>query len=89
MGPGSKKHVKLILKNLLLVSTLFTECRNSTRFLRYDPFNFWNLDFHIGNRGIIFGDFFTIFAYEILNIDVESTKIVIKMQTMIESQEKS
>ena len=40
------------------------------------------LDFYIENREVIFGDFFTIFAYKIFNIDVESTKIVIKMQTM-------
>ena len=30
----------------------------------------------------MFGDFFTIFAYKIVNIDVETTKIVSKMQTM-------
>ena len=40
------------------------------------------LDFYIVNRGVIFGDFFTIFAYKIVNIDVESTKIVTKMQTI-------
>ena len=65
-----------------MVSTLFTECQNSTRFRRYDQFNFRGLDFYIGNRGVIFGNFFTIFAYKIVNIDVESTKIVTKMQTM-------
>ena len=43
---------------------------------------FVGLDFYIENRGVIFGDFFTIFAYEIFNIDVESTKIVMKMQTI-------
>ena len=32
--------------------------------------------------GVIIGDFFPIFAYEIVNIDVESTKIVTKMQIM-------
>merc|ERR1712208_206108 len=64
------------------VSTLFTECQNSTPFRRYDQFNFRGLDFYIGNRGVIFGNFFTIFAYKIVNIDVESTKIVTKMQTM-------
>ena len=31
---------------------------------------------------MIFGDFFTIFAYKIINIDVESTKIATKMQTV-------
>ena len=40
------------------------------------------LDFYIENRGVIFGDFFTIFAYKIFNIDVESTKIVSKMEIM-------
>ena len=30
----------------------------------------------------MFGDFFTIFAYKIVNIDVESTRIVTKTQTM-------
>ena len=65
-----------------MVSTFFTECQNSTRFRRYDQFNFRGLDFYIENRGVIFGDFFTIFAYKIFNIDVESTKIVSKMETM-------
>ena len=40
------------------------------------------LDFYIENRGVIFGDFFTVFAYKFFNIDVESTKIVSKMETM-------
>ena len=31
---------------------------------------------------VIFGDFLTIFAYKIFNIDVENTKSVTKMQTM-------
>ena len=65
-----------------MVSTLFTEYQNSTRFRRYDLFNFRGLDFYIGNKGVIFGDFFTLFVYKIVNIDVESTKIVTKMQTM-------
>ena len=65
-----------------MVSTLFTECQNSTRFRRYDLFNFRCLDFYIGNKGVIFVDFSTTFAYKIVNIDVESTKIVTKMQTM-------
>ena len=38
------------------------------------------LDFYIGNRRVIFEDFFTIFAYKICNIDVENIKIVKKMQ---------
>ena len=42
-----------------MVSTLFTECQNSTLFRRYDQFNFRGLDFYMGNRGVIFGDFFT------------------------------
>jgi len=53
-----------------------------TWFRRYDLFNFRGPDFYIGNRGVIFVDSFTIFAYKIVNIDVESTKIVTKMQTM-------
>ena len=65
-----------------MVSTLFTECPNSTPFRRYDQFNFRGLDFYIGNRKVIFGNFFTILAYKIVNIDVESTKIITKMQIM-------
>ena len=65
-----------------MVSTLFTEWQNSTPFWKYDQLNFQGFDFYIGKRGIIFGDFFTIFAYIIFNIDVENIKIVTKMQTM-------
>ena len=65
-----------------MVSTLFTECPNSTWFRSYDKFNFWGHDFYIEYEGVIFGDFFPSFAYKIINIDVESTKIVTKMQTM-------
>ena len=43
---------------------------------------FGGLDFYIENIGVIFGDFFTSFAYKIFDIDVESTKIVSKMETM-------
>ena len=43
---------------------------------------FGGLDFYIEDRGVIFGVFFTIFAYKIFNIDVESTKIVSKMEIM-------
>ena len=50
-----------------MVSKLFTECQNSTQFQRYDQFNFWGLAFYIGNRRVIFGDFFTIFAYKDAN----------------------
>ena len=64
------------------VLTLFTDCQNSTWFQKYDQFNFQGPDIYIGNRGVIFGTFFTIFAYKIVNIDVESTKIVTKMQIM-------
>ena len=46
------------------------------------PIQFLGLDFYIGNRGIIFSDFFTIFPYKIVNIEIESTKIVSKMQTI-------
>ena len=34
---------------------------------------FGGVDFYIENRGVIFSDFFTIFPYEIFNIEVEST----------------
>ena len=44
--------------------------------------SFKDLCFYIGNRGVIFGDFFTIFANKIFNIDVESIKIITKMQNM-------
>ena len=64
-----------------MVSTLFTECQNLTPFRRYDQFNFRGFDFYIGKIGVIFEDFFTIFAYKSFNIDVENTKIVTKMQT--------
>ena len=67
---------------IAVVSMLFMEWQNSTLFLRYYQFNFWGLDFYIVNIGVVFSDFFTIFAYKILNIDVESTKFVTKMQTM-------
>ena len=40
------------------------------------------LDFYIENKRVNFGDFVTIFAYKIFNIDVESTKIVSKMEIM-------
>ena len=70
---GSKRHV---------VSTLFTEYQNSTPFRRYDQFNLQDFNFYLGKRGVIFEDFFTIFAYKTFNIDVENTKIVTKMQTM-------
>ena len=43
---------------------------------------FGGLDFYIRKRGLIFGDFFTIFAYKIFNIGVESILIITKMQTM-------
>ena len=42
----------------------------------------WGIDFHVGNRGVIVGKFFIIFAYKIFYTDVESTKIVTKMQIM-------
>ena len=43
---------------------------------------FEGLDFYVENRVVIFGYFFPIFACKIFNIDVESTKIVSKMNTM-------
>ena len=43
---------------------------------------FRGLDFNIVNIGVILGDFFTIFAYKIFNIDFETTKIVTKMHIM-------
>ena len=50
---------------------------------------FGGLDFYIENIGVIFVDFFTIFAYKIFNIDVESTKIVSKMEIMDRITKKS
>ena len=65
-----------LFKELIaVISTLFTERQNSTLFLRYDQFNLRGLDFYIEYTRVIFGDFFTIFAYKICNIDIESTKI--------------
>ena len=57
-GSGVKKTCQAYFVELIaVVSTLFTECQNSTRFRRYDQFNFRGLDFYIGNRGVIFGIF--------------------------------
>ena len=82
-GLGSKKTCQAYFVELIaVVSTLLTKCQNSTLFRRYDQFNFLGLDFYIGNRGLIFGNFFTIFAFKIINIDVGSIKIISKMQTM-------
>ena len=82
-GSGVKKTCQAYFKELIaVVSTLFMECQNSTPFQRYDQFNFRGFEFYIGKRGVIFGDFFTIFPYKIFNIDVENTKLVKKMQTM-------
>ena len=44
--------------------------------------SFKDLTFYIGYRGVIVSDFFTIFANKIFNIDVESIKIITKMQNM-------
>ena len=65
---------------IAVISTLFTECQNSTR--RYDQFNFGGLDFYIVQKRETFWWFFTIFASKIFNIDVETIKIDTKMQTM-------
>ena len=63
-GQGVKKSCQAYLVEIIaVVSTLYTEYQNSIPFQRYDQFNFWSLDFYVGNKGIIFGDFFTIFAY--------------------------
>ena len=35
---------------------------------------------------MIFGDFLTIFACKIFNIDVESTKVVLKIQTTLREE---
>ena len=69
-----------------------THCCGFNTFYRMSKFNLvlqiWPIQssgswlLYIGNRGVTFGDFFTIFAYKILNIDVETTKFVSKMQTM-------
>ena len=58
-GSGAQKTCQAYFVELIaVVSTLFTECQNSTQFRRYDQFNFRDVDFCIGNRGVIFGDFF-------------------------------
>ena len=79
---GQKTSQAYFVGLIALVSTLFTEYKNSTLFQIYDQFNFQGFDFYIGKWGVIFGDFFTIFAYKIFNIDVENTKIANKMQTI-------
>ena len=81
-GVGSKTCQAYFVELIAVVSMLFTECQNSTRFRRYDQFNFRAFDFYVGKRGVIFCDFFTIFAYKIFNIDVENTKIVAKMESI-------
>ena len=87
---GVKKTCRAYFDELIaVVSTLFTECQNSTPFRRYDQFNFRGFDFYIGKRGVIFCDLFTIFAYKIFNIDVKNTKIVTKMHTMNRITKKS
>ena len=76
---GSKKHVKLIWMNSLLWFQRFL--RNiKIQLCSKDMTNSisGSLDFHIGNIGVIFGVFFT----KICNIDIETTKIVTKMQNM-------
>ena len=51
-GSGVKKTCQAYFEELIaVVSTLFTECQNSTPFQRYDQFNFEGLDFHIGTKG--------------------------------------
>ena len=63
-----------------MASALFKECQilhNSK-----DMINYIVRDFYIENTGVTFGDFFTISAYQIFNIDVESTNIVLKMPAM-------
>ena len=90
-GVWGQKTCQAYFEELIaVVSTFFTECQNLTRSRTYDLFNFRGLDFYVlGNRGVIFVDFFTNFAYKIVNIDVESTKIVTKMQTMNRITKKS
>ena len=50
---------------------------------------FGGVDFYVENRGVIFCVFSTIFACKIFNIDVESTKVVLKIQTMDRITKKS
>ena len=54
-----------------MVSTLFTECQNSTRCGRYDQFNIRGLDFYIENRGVTFGDF-------PLSLSIKSSILILK-----------
>ena len=65
---------------------LFTECQNSTRFWRYDQFNFWGLDFYIGNRGLILSLFVPIKSSKLL---FKAPKLSQRCRSRIESQKKS
>ena len=62
---GSKTCQAYFRELIAVISTLFTECHNLTPFRRYGQFNFRGLDFYIENIGVIFGDFFNIFANKI------------------------
>ena len=63
MAIGGQKACQAYLVELIaVVSTLFTECQYLTWFQRYDQFNFLGSWLYIGNRGVIFDDFFTIFC---------------------------
>ena len=77
---GQKKYGKLILKNLLLWFQRFLPNVKIQLCYKDMANSILCLDFYIGNRRVIFEDFFTIFAYKICNIDVENIKIVKKMQ---------
>ena len=71
-GPGVKKLCQAYFEELIaVVSTLFTECQNSTPFRRYDQFNFRGFDFCIGKRGVIL----VIFS---LFLPIESSILMLK-----------
>ena len=81
---GQKIYVNLILKKSLMWFQCFL--RNVKIQLCFDDMTnsiFGGADFYIENRRVIFVDFFTFSAYKVFNNEVESTKSVSKMETMI------
>ena len=89
-GSGVKKLYQAYFVELVaVVSKLFTTRQNSP-VLEIWPMQFSGvLTFIYGKRGVIFGDFLSIFACKIFNIDIESTKVVLKIQTMDRIKKKS
>ena len=73
--------LSLFFRTNYLIKALM-EYQNSTRFQKYDQLNCWGSLIYIGNTGVIFDAFFSIFAYEIFNIDLECTTIVTEVQNI-------